>query len=142
MEFIEFDNHLDPGDIMTVSYNPVSEEVRIGQTQASGQIVSAASVSQLVGDSSLSDVDDAYNGLTLVVTSGPLAGERAVIADYTGATRTFLLQTPLSGTPDPATTFDVMASLDQQIFLFDTGIHGQCAGRRRRRGESARLYAR
>jgi hypothetical protein len=31
LDFVEFDNHLDPGDIMTVSYNPVSAQVRIGE---------------------------------------------------------------------------------------------------------------
>ncbi len=125
MDFIEFDNHLDPGNIMTVSPNPVSEEVRLAQSVASGQVVSAGARS--IGRRQLrllSGVDGAYNGLTLVLTSGPLVGERVVIADYAGATHTFQLQTPLSGTPAPGTTFDVFdesAALDHQVFLFDTG---------------------
>jgi hypothetical protein len=127
MEFIEFDNHLDPGDIITVSYNPVASEVRLAQSLASGSVASLTAPDQLVADSadnSLSVSDDAYNGFTLVVTSGPLTGERVVIADYTGSTRTFQLQSSLSGTPAPGTTFDVFdesTALDQQVFLFDTG---------------------
>ena len=124
LDLIEFDNHLDPGDIVTVSPNPVSPSVRLAQGAASGHVVSVPAVNQLSGDTGLSDLDDAYTGLTLVLTSGPLVGERAVIADYAGATRTFQLQTPLSGTPASGTTFDLFdesAVLDDQVFLFDTG---------------------
>ncbi|HUT92052.1 MAG TPA: Calx-beta domain-containing protein [Thermoguttaceae bacterium] len=120
LDFIDFDNHLDPGDIMTVSPNPVSNDVRLAQTQASGEVV-GGTAGEFAGDSSLSDVDDAYNGMTVVLTSGPLAGEEAVVADYLGATRTFQFETAFSAAPDPATTFDVVESVENQIFLFDTG---------------------
>jgi len=130
LDLIEFDNHLDPGDIMTVSPNPVSELVRLAESVASGQVVSVPAPDQLIGENQpddidqLSDEDDAYNGLTLVLTSGSLVGERVAIADYVGATHTFQLQAPLSGTPAAGTTFEVFdesAALDEQVFLFDTG---------------------
>lgn len=42
-----------------------------------------------VSDSSISSVDDFYNGRTMVFVSGSLAGQAARITDYTGSTKTF-----------------------------------------------------
>ena len=42
-----------------------------------------------VSDSSISAVNDFYNGRTIVFVSGSLAGQAARITDYVGATKTF-----------------------------------------------------
>jgi len=120
LDFVGADNHLDPGDMITTSYNPVSPHVSIAHSH-SGNVTGATAADAFSGDSELSTVDDWYNGMTVRFTSGALEGEEREVADYTGTGRTFALATPFSGTPGVGDTFEVVGSRDDQIFLFDTG---------------------
>jgi len=125
LELLGIDNHLAPGDLPTISPNPINRHVTIaeGQPLIEGSVTSVDGATQFSGDASLSAQDGAYTGLVLEVASGARAGERAPIADYIGATRTFVLGEPLSGPLAPGDTFRVlqMVELADQVFLFDTG---------------------
>lgn len=50
---------------------------------------SSSTVSEVVGDSGLSDTNDIYNNMILQFTSGVNAGLNRRVSDYDGATRTF-----------------------------------------------------
>ena len=52
--------------------------------------------------------DNHYNNMVFVMTSGDEAGETRRILDYTGATGTITLSTPLSGSPTAAETFAIL----------------------------------
>ena len=55
----------------------------------------------------LSDEDDAYNGLIVEFSPGSaIAGERATVVDYDGATRTFTVDAPF--TVEPTGAFRVL----------------------------------
>ena len=71
--------------------------------------------------SEMSSQDDTYNGFQLTFTSGPLAGQVATIADYIGATRTFVLAAPLAAIPTPGDTFDITVpdAGSAYVFRFD-----------------------
>ena len=73
----------------------------------------ATAFHRATGDLSLAD--DAYTGLTLVFTSGPLMGQRARIIDYVGATRRFVFETgSFTQPPGIGNTFRVERSLYNQ----------------------------
>lgn len=63
-----------------------------------------------------SNIDDAYNGATLRFTSGVGAGDRYIVTDYTGSTKTFTISPNLITTPTNATNF----SLDFNIKVVDS----------------------
>ena len=59
-------------------------------------IQAGSTASAIIGDNSLSSVNDFYRG-TLLLTSGGANGQGVQIASYVGATRTFIPVTPLVG---------------------------------------------
>lgn len=121
LEFVGADNHLDPGDMITTSYNPVSSDVHIAHRHF-GNVTSVTADDVFDGNEELSAEDDRYNGMTVLFTSGDLRGEEGVVTDYIGQDRTFEFATAFTQVPDVGDTFEVVVgSLDDQIFLFDTG---------------------
>lgn len=94
---------------------PVAYGLEVNDFIPAGTIVNSISAVSFVGPATLSTVDDFYNGKWVYITSGARAGERALVTDYVGATRTFTLSagaSGLSGAPGLATF---------QIESFDTG---------------------
>jgi hypothetical protein len=76
--------------------------------------VAAATSSQFSGSATLSNLDNAYYGKTIVFTSGNLIGQERLISNYTGAayegaTHTFHFATPFSQAPADGDTFTIKA---------------------------------
>jgi hypothetical protein len=63
------------------------------------------------GDSSLSSVDDFYNSMILVFTSGDLEGYVVRISDYTGSSKNIALASTLPATPGNGDTFCILAKV-------------------------------
>lgn len=63
------------------------------------------------GDLSLDFADNAYNGLNVVFTSGPLTGQRARILDYVGATRQIIVDHPFTAAPGVGNSFTIERAL-------------------------------
>ncbi len=76
---------------------PVAYGLELNDLVASGTIVNSISAVSFIGPASLSTVDDFYNGKWVYITAGARAGERALVTDYVGATRTFTLAAGTSG---------------------------------------------
>lgn len=80
--------------------------------KTSGSVNDAgASTTVFIGDSSLSAVDDFYNGSVLVFTSGTMRIARR-ITDYTGATKTFTFGTAFPAAPANGVTFDIIGRIE------------------------------
>ncbi len=70
-----------------------------------------ASTNTLQLDTAASTTDDAYNGAVVRLTSGPGAGEIAVILDYVGSTRTATVSKTWSTPPTSSTVYRVSAGM-------------------------------
>lgn len=87
LDFVGFDNHLDPGDVMTVSYNPVSNDVRIAHDGSAldDQIFLFDTGAQL---STITEQQAADLGLNLAAPEFTISvqGAAGVVADLPGFT--------------------------------------------------------
>lgn len=80
-------------------------------TSTSGTVQNTCTVSctssTIILATGASAVDDTYNGLYIVLTSGTGAGQVRLVSDYTGSTRTLTVGTNWSVTPDNSTTYAI-----------------------------------
>lgn len=74
----------------------------------------AATAGSFIGDAGLSALDDFYNGLVLVFTSGALRGVGRVIEDYVGATKTLSFANDFPAAPANGVTF-VFSALEASV---------------------------
>ncbi|MBI1916750.1 MAG: hypothetical protein HYS12_18750, partial [Planctomycetes bacterium] len=86
---------------------PTPYDLELDDVVVPGTVVTGTSTTVFSGNAALSAVDDFYNGKFVEFLTGNAIGQRAVVLDYTGATRTFTLMTPLSVTPAAASTFQI-----------------------------------
>lgn len=80
---------------------------------AAGSVNDAgATTTGFIGDNSLSSVDDFYNDMALVFTSGALANQSRRVDDYTGATRTFSFSSAFTSAPANGSSFVVLGRIE------------------------------
>jgi hypothetical protein len=85
---------------------PVPFDIELDDFVATSAVATGVSPTQFNAGAGLSNVNGYYNGKFLTFTSGPLAGQRALIATYTAATQTFTFAAgSFSGTPLAGDTF-------------------------------------
>lgn len=71
-----------------------------------------ASTTAFIGASSLSSVDDFYNGMALVFTNGALANQTRKIDNYVGATRTFSFASAFTSAPANGSSFVILGLIE------------------------------
>jgi len=106
---------------------PTPVNLEIDDTVEEGDTVGAATLTTFNGSANLSSAPGFYTGKVITFTSptNPLALERAVIANYIGgASRSFVLATPLSSAPIAGTHFQI-ESIDTGRSQFDNHTRDQ-----------------
>jgi hypothetical protein len=77
---------------------PATANTGFAQSAAASTILLATTAAQ---------VDDAYNGMEVFITGGQGSGQRRVISDYDGITRTATVSAPWTTTPDSTSAYEV-----------------------------------